>query len=960
MITKRGKMRAPKTEATGTSGQSFVKGEFEEMGWGAVPNPEHDLGTDLWLMARDENRFDLGALVGAQVKTGASYFTAEEVDGASGEVTGWWYAESDDSHFDYWSEHTTPHILVLRNPRTKQSYWAHVTSDAIQSTGQGNKILVPASQLVNEENRIALTSVATSPAKAANLDGSAWGATFKISSSYRLRYALVAPRLVAPHPNKGPMLPDPTEAIAMLVQGRFSELQVVRAEKRKAIEGLAEPTSPLWQVFDAIWSWAIEGSLLPLDDLPDTTDDLHAAATAIARAAAYVEYGRPDKARVAVEAALRRPDLGTVDRAWLKMHDARCLVEMGKLEEARYIALEVQQLRSVAPSDPTAAALVAASTILIFETSNLGTRDVGELVESIDTSTHWWRSQTIARGLERHFDQQFKAWGRDATVTWGAADTAWASLRSATLLAGMSADHTGWQHTLSLLARRELMKATKTDPTIIRESLKDLLRAGARKELDLAARKYRDDGPVEPMTTLIATIDLASETRSSLQAALSFLRHAGDFADSGAADRHVGWLIASLEDPTALMTRLHPRFYVMPALTETLAGLIHSSSVSTRRRILDHVLQLPAIEDQSLARNYGRIVAILGHYEWSTEDIGRLAARTGDNWELQDDISAVVAENNPAFRSSLLEKIRDGNLTALASFGRVDELPEADARGAIASLALAVSAQISQAQKGGYAMGGSDLGEALTLLNACHPDVARWDTLESLLTEPKSHPSHIHGALRVLATASERIPLSQRARLKPILEAIGQREEYDGHTFLIPGDFSPQSVAKLALLRMFPQELQSPTMQTLLRGGSDDRQVAATLAAERRRPGDEELLISLTRAPERCVRLAALVGIAEWTATGDCPDNSVKWVATMTHEEGPVAAKHVSKRLLGLPPDPARDALLRSLVEHPSAIVRATVAAALDDAATSSVAHSIDGSPESAAASSKMVGSTDQ
>ena len=31
-----GQMRAPKNEATGTAGQSFVKGQFENLGWGAL------------------------------------------------------------------------------------------------------------------------------------------------------------------------------------------------------------------------------------------------------------------------------------------------------------------------------------------------------------------------------------------------------------------------------------------------------------------------------------------------------------------------------------------------------------------------------------------------------------------------------------------------------------------------------------------------------------------------------------------------------------------------------------------------------------------------------------------------------------------------------------------------------------------------------------------------------------
>lgn len=38
-------------EAVGTAGQSRVTAQLDELGWGVVSNPYHDLGTDLWLMA---------------------------------------------------------------------------------------------------------------------------------------------------------------------------------------------------------------------------------------------------------------------------------------------------------------------------------------------------------------------------------------------------------------------------------------------------------------------------------------------------------------------------------------------------------------------------------------------------------------------------------------------------------------------------------------------------------------------------------------------------------------------------------------------------------------------------------------------------------------------------------------------------------------------------------------------
>lgn len=67
-------MRAPATEAPGTSGASYAKANFEQLGWGVAESSTHDLGTDLFLMARDSRRAELGLLVGVQVKSGLSAF----------------------------------------------------------------------------------------------------------------------------------------------------------------------------------------------------------------------------------------------------------------------------------------------------------------------------------------------------------------------------------------------------------------------------------------------------------------------------------------------------------------------------------------------------------------------------------------------------------------------------------------------------------------------------------------------------------------------------------------------------------------------------------------------------------------------------------------------------------------------------------------------------------------------
>ena len=97
--------------------------DFEDLQWGPVENPYHDLGVDLILQVRDRRRFDRSAVVMAQVKAGdAKYFSAKvEVRTDDGTLLGWWYPETDATHFEDWVQHGLPHLLVLHHPETRSA-----------------------------------------------------------------------------------------------------------------------------------------------------------------------------------------------------------------------------------------------------------------------------------------------------------------------------------------------------------------------------------------------------------------------------------------------------------------------------------------------------------------------------------------------------------------------------------------------------------------------------------------------------------------------------------------------------------------------------------------------------------------------------------------------------------------------------------------------------------------------
>ena len=127
-------VRASKSEQTGSAGVSRVMADFADLDWGPTENVRHDLGVDVFLQVRDERRFDRAVLVAAQVKSGVSYFDGQLKDNAGG-VTGWWYAEEDARYFENWVQHGLPHLVILHDPRTHNSYWAHLTKKAVTPCG---------------------------------------------------------------------------------------------------------------------------------------------------------------------------------------------------------------------------------------------------------------------------------------------------------------------------------------------------------------------------------------------------------------------------------------------------------------------------------------------------------------------------------------------------------------------------------------------------------------------------------------------------------------------------------------------------------------------------------------------------------------------------------------------------------------------------------------------------------
>lgn len=930
-------MRAPEQEQVGSTGATLVKAAFERLGWGVAVNPEHDLGTDLFVMARDERRFDIGQVVGVQVKAGRRYFRYPSRRG--GAVVGWWFRDDDRAHVDAWLSHALPHLIVLHDPVSEQSYWAHVTQDAVVSTGKGAKILVPKENTIDAAHRDALLQVAGTARAGTTLEGSVWAGAASLLPRDRLRHALVVPRLIAPHPNVGFDEPvSPVQAVALLTEARLAALQHF-AMKHANVPTLADAVqSPVWgwRLVGALGHRLSTGELSQLQALLDegSADATERAALTVVVAAELMEAGRVDEAVPVLEDELGRDEAEPVDHAWLRLQHARACVEVGRLNDARDDAAFVQRLRITHPDDITATAIAGVAAMIVFNTTPWMERNIASVVQGADTAAAWWRTQTVAGALSAFADRTFETWSHDASIHIGGGDQVNDELLAAALTANYLGDHGAWRQLYALLGQDKLVRLNRdSDPADARAGVNSLRIAGDDKALKLAVRQLTDDGPATAITITATDIDLDQSTHTTSQTNLLLLQHGGDLVDATVAERTVKWLLATHRNPSAFLSRTTPSYLAGLQLIDTLAGVVPAAPPELQKAVIKYLIELPAQADQAYATSWARVAEALPADAWGEDAMRPLASRSGDHWALHMTIQGLAARYDPDVRATLLAEAEAGSLDALGELRSTDGLSDDAIARLIEQLSDQVTHQVSEAHAGRYGYGGPDVGRTLVILNVWHPEQANWEPVFSLLPDPGVAPDHKHGALHALANLTDRLSEEVRTRVAAIARSLSATPPsvilgWFGSHPSIGGVAAHLAVA----LGAYDEEGTSEQLLKLLAGTSDDRLWVVGIAGRMRTPEHIGLLVGLCQAPEPDTRANAGAALAAIVAAGSSSRLAVAGLRRCLTDPGTRVPQLIAKRLVEAPslaPE-AQDAL-NALRDHPSAMVRNTSArSALD------------------------------
>lgn len=944
-------MRAPATDATGSSGEAEVAGELRRLGWGAhLIGGSHDTGTDIIAFARDSRRVELKRMIGLQVKTGQSFFTEPHRD-SDGTIDGWWFRDSDRRHFDYWDGHLLPHLVVLRDQAENRSYWVHVTHEEIVSTGQGAKILVPKANVVDNAHQEALLAVATTTRPPTAWEGTAWHEA-SIGSDDRLRYALLAPRVVAPHGNRTDKSLDGIEALACQVallphfERAFAATGARAARRQGSVETgwqvtpLAQArTSPdwAWRATAALHDRMFEADATLLETLSEVArSPEEAAATAILRAVTAMEEEQPATALTILDAELGLDRCEPGDHAWLQAHRAWANLELGDLDGATDAAAAVLAAQALFPDDLTLSALAASATRTIFDAQGwvAMSRDpsavdapagqsqvtVADLVAKNDTLVSWWRLQQFAWALPAVVESRFRRWSRDPAIRIGGADTTARRLLAAGLQAAFAGDRVDLRSADSLLAQHLLGGADEALSAQQVSSYMSMLRvAGDHKEVKLAVASVRRTGPLEALQLAVAKVDPESSMFTSAHADLVMLTEGADFLTPDRAEQLILWAIATLDDPGPYITRTTARFPLSSSLIELLTALLPLAGAAQVRRIIDcarrHVIESDSLGEMA----WSRLFEALPEDAWTHADRAWMVS-------LIDVAPAAVrrvfqrltAPTDANMNDRLLTELRDGAVDALAGVNDVRALPADVVIKVINGLVPRVQTLCSHARTGRFDIGGSALTD-LVLLNLWHPDQADWAAvIESVNNSPLS-AEQLRGPVQLIVSMAEKVPELYQPQIVSALRTL------EGKT---PTKWFPEDVRGVAAeaVSAFGAEID---LAVLLLGSSAQRASAAKIALRTAAVDKFEMVILLARDSDPNVAGWALHTLTCWAADGLIDAARLQSLLDEASSAGlglvqPIVAAVVNRTDL-----PAVLATFRDRLRyHPSAAIRAAVAAA--------------------------------
>ncbi|WP_314860334.1 DUF4365 domain-containing protein [uncultured Corynebacterium sp.] len=842
-----------------TAGVDHVVQILRVCGFSVVQyDKERSLGTDFLIFVRDHQHFDLGGFIKIQVGNWPSLMKNPSTD--NGRV-GWWVRD-----FTYHDD-PFPRLLVLFDENSEEAYWVHVTKDKVLGTGQEQKIFVPRENVINNESVGSLVEVAFGKLpQPAELPG--------VSDADRLRYALIAPQLIVPHPHLPLRTFSSAEAIALL---SLAQMLMLKGAMEYKITGALRSLhdDPSWRLYSALFKWIDKRQAASILSFPSANVEANIAAAAeVIKATVLFEEHLPQRAcEILKDALAAREDYNSVDLAWLQVHLARNLIEIGEFDEAWDLALEASLIGRRQYQDPTARYVAGVAMEFVFQLNDLTGRQEAEnlfrtIMKYSPDSSSWLRTQILAGGLTDFIEKNYPQW-RDAEIILGKEyDNTILKAHSTSLMTGFAADANAWRHAAAAFACYCLLSAASTDELVY--ALNILRVAGAQDELELATSQFLHSGPAEPLARIMNELSLEDATKSSLPCDFALVGNCVALLDTRTVDNHALWLLNELKNPSKTYVFGISRWYENEII-QVLAKIYGACSSEVMAKIQDYLITIPGIQDLRLAASYAKLIkSIIADdlnqgKEWDSEKLQKLVARGNiDNKLLKGTIEQLRAVHDTNY-DRLFGKIRIGDLNALASWQDIDNLPDGIVQRAVLHLANLVDHIIATAASGtlpgSYSRSYSHLS-ILVHLNISHPHCANWRPCLRMFNNHVSSIDLVPG-IETMIDEYQKIPADvARDMREPLMGLMGKS---DTLKIIYPDrDADVRGPASALLGLLFPEDVPMTKVAQMLRGDASLVKAAVKILAQRKEKLSLSLFARLSKHDSFEVREAVVSALVTW------------------------------------------------------------------------------------------------
>ena len=876
---------------------------------------QHYPRADLLVFVRDHQHFDLGGFIKVQVKNRPSLTESPSTD--NGRV-GWWVCD-----FAYHDD-PFPRLLVLFDENSEEAYWVHVTKDKVLGTGQEQKIFVPKENIINKESVDSLVAVAFGePLQPAEPPG--------VPDADRLRYALIAPQLIVPHPHLPLRTLSSAEAIALL---SLAQMLMLKGTMEYKITGAlhSHHDDPSWRLYSALFKWIDKRQTDAILSFSSANVEANVAAAAeVIKATVLFEEHLPQRAcEILKDALAARDDYNPVDLAWLQVHLARNLIEIGEFDEAWDLALEASLIGRREYQDPTARYVAGVAMEFVFQLNDLtGRQEAQNLFRTImkysPDSSSWLRTQILAGGLTDFIEKNYPQW-RDAEIILGKEyDNTILKAHSTSLITGFAADANAWRHAAAAFACYCLLSAASTDELVY--ALNILRVAGSQDELEFATSQFLHFGPAEPLAQIMNELSLEDATKSSLPCDFALVGKCVALLDTSAVDNHALWLLNELKNPSKTYVFGISRWYENEII-QVLAKIYGACSSEVMAKIQDYLITIPGIQDLELAASYAKLIkSIIADdldqgKEWDSEKLQTLVTRGNiDNELLKGTIEQLRAVHDTNY-DRLFGKIRIGDLNALASWQDFDHLPDGIVQRAVLHLANLVDHIIATAASGtlpgSYSRSYSHLS-ILVHLNISHPHCANWRPCLRMFNNRVSSIDLVPG-IETMIDEYQKIPADVvRDMREPLMRLTGK---HDKLKIIYPDrDADVRGPASALLGLLFPEDVPMTKVAQMLRGDASLVKAAVKILAQRKEKLSLSLFARLSKHDSFEVREAVVSALVTWVLEDVRPEESFSLLAEIVADASVCLISTILSLVSQHPRSDAAETILGLVAEKDYAVV---------------------------------------